>query len=143
MKRHAAEVGPRPGVTKHQSWIRLEGNMELLDTPGILWPRFDDQEIGMKLALVGSIKDELVGEYRMALFLLQYCVLHYPQPLQERYQLVDMAMEPLALLGEIAQKRGCVKSHQEIDLERAAKILLQDFRGGKLPGISLEFPMET
>ncbi len=139
--RKSAVTGDRPGVTKGKQWIRLNNNFELLDTPGILWPKFDDAEVGLKLAYTGAIKDEIMDTEELACNLLLFLKENYPDALSDRYKMTDieglMGYELLELLGK---KRGFIVSGGEIDTERAAGILLDEFRGAKLGNISLERP---
>lgn len=139
----SAITGDRPGVTKGKQWIRLPNSFELLDTPGILWPKFEDVSVGEKLAFTGAIKDEIMDLEEIASRLLEVLKVKYPQKLTERYKMTgfeDMTgYEMLELLG---RKRGFVVSGGEIDTERAAKILLDEFRGAKLGRISLESPSD-
>jgi ribosome biogenesis GTPase A len=139
----SAITGDRPGVTKGKQWIRLPNSFELLDTPGILWPKFEDVAVGEKLAFTGAIKDEIMDLEEIAMRLLEVLRAKYPQKLTERYKMTDFqdlgGYEMLELLG---RKRGFVVSGGEIDTERAAKILLDEFRGAKLGRISLECPAD-
>ena len=139
----SAITGDRPGVTKGKQWIRLPNSFELLDTPGILWPKFEDVAVGEKLAFTGAIKDEIMDLEEIAMRLLEVLREKYPQKLTERYKMTDFdelgGYEMLELLG---RKRGFVVSGGEIDTERAAKILLDEFRGAKLGRISLECPAD-
>ncbi|MBF0288954.1 MAG: ribosome biogenesis GTPase YlqF, partial [SAR324 cluster bacterium] len=138
--RHAAATGPNPGVTRHQKWIKLGKDVELLDTPGILWPKLDQVETGWGLAITGAIKDKIVGEERLSLFLIQYLQSHYPLILEAHYQLGSACDVPVKILEALAWKRGCLIPGGEPDLTRAAKLLLQDFRAGKLGQVSFETP---
>lgn len=136
-----AKTGNKPGVTKGKQWIKLNKNLELLDTPGILWPKFEDQLIGMKLAFIGSINDEILLTDELALDLIQYIMPKYGTLLKERYSLEQMDT-PLEVLSGVAQNRRCFKKGEELDLEKAAGMLVDDFRSGKLGRISLEWPEE-
>ncbi|MCI9197565.1 MAG: ribosome biogenesis GTPase YlqF [Lachnospiraceae bacterium] len=130
-------TGDRPGVTKGKQWIRLDKNVELLDTPGILWPKFDDPQVGERLAMIGSVKDEVLDLDELSLRLIAYLMEAYPKILQERY-CVEEDREPVDMLGAIAQERNCLKKGGELDYGKAARLLLEDFRGGKLGRITLE-----
>ena len=130
-------TGDRPGVTKGKQWIRLDKNVELLDTPGILWPKFDDPQVGERLAMIGSVKDEVLDLDELSLRLIAYLMEAYPKILQERY-CVEEDREPDNMLGAIAQERNCLKKGGELDYGKAARLLLEDFRGGKLGRITLE-----
>ena len=137
----SAITGDRPGVTKGKQWIRLPNSFELLDTPGILWPKFEDVSVGEKLAFTGAIKDEIMDIEEIALRLLEVLRDKYPEKLTERYKMTDFEEMPgYEMLELLGRKRGFVVSGGEIDTERAAKILLDEFRGAKLGRISLENP---
>ncbi len=135
--RAAAKTGDKPGVTKGKQWIRLNKNVELLDTPGILWPKFDDREVGMKLALVGSMRDEITDRGELAAWLIQYLKSDYPDALKIRYE-ADEASDTEGVLNQIALRRGCLKAGGGADLEKASKTLIDDFRSGRLGQITLE-----
>ena len=134
-----AKTGNKPGVTKGKQWIRLNKNVELLDTPGILWPKFEDQEVGLKLAFIGSIKDEILQTEELAAELVKFLNRSYPGVLEEKYQ-IGTSEDPYAVLGEIAQSRHCLTKGSGYDTEKAAEILLDDFRNGHLGRITLETP---
>ncbi|MDY3248799.1 MAG: ribosome biogenesis GTPase YlqF [Candidatus Choladocola sp.] len=134
-----AKTGNRPGVTKGKQWIRLNKSVELLDTPGILWPRFEDQLVGLKLAVIGSIRDELLQTEELALWLLRYIREHYPGSLLERYQTEEVGQET-ALLEQIAFQRGCRLKGDLPDCAKAAALIIDDYRSGRLGRITLEFP---
>lgn len=139
--RKSAITGDRPGVTKGKQWIRLDNGIEMLDTPGILWPKFEDVEVGKKLAFTGAIKDEIMDIEELACHLLVFFRDNYPERLTERYKMTDFEdMEPYDMLTLLGKKRGFVVSGGEIDTERAAKILLDEFRGARLGNITLEKP---
>lgn len=139
--RACAKTGNKPGVTKGKQWIRLNKNVELLDTPGILWPRFDDRSTGERLALIGSINDDILNISELSLKLIEYLKENYAGLLNKRYQ-ADEAKTPLEILNDIAANRNCKSKGDELDLEKAARILTDDFREGRLGRISLEFPEE-
>lgn len=134
-----AKTGNKPGVTKGKQWIRLNKNVELLDTPGILWPKFEDQQVGLNLAFIGSIKDELYNIYELSLLLLDYLIKNYPEAVADFYD-IENSDSNNELLERIAVKRGCIKSGAEYDLDKAAKCLVDDFRNGRIGKISLEIP---
>ena len=134
-----AKTGNKPGVTKGKQWIRLNKNVELLDTPGILWPKFEDQEVGLKLAFIGSIKDEILQTEELAAELIRYLNRSYPGVLEEKYA-VSEKEDPYQTLREIAENRHCLVRGSELDTEKASGILLDDFRGGRLGRITLEAP---
>ena len=137
--RACTKSGNKPGVTKGKQWIKLNKNIELLDTPGILWPKFEDQTVGLKLALIGSIRDEILNQDEMAIELIEYLKNHYPGILEKRYQ-VEEAKDRVEILNQIAENRNCRMKGNELDYEKAARILLEEFRNGKLGRISLETP---
>lgn len=136
-----AETGDRPGVTRTKQWIRLSDGLELLDTPGILPPKFEDQQVAVNLAYTGAIRDEIMEVELLAYSLLEYLRDNYTEKLCERYKLNDISdLEGHELLELIGRKRGCVISGGEIDTERAANILLDELRGCKIGKITLEKP---
>lgn len=134
-----AKTGNKPGVTKGKQWIRLNKNVELLDTPGILWPKFEDQKVGLHLAMIGSINDEILNTEELALELLTK-VRSFKQGLIENRYGVDENGSTVELLYRIAKVRGCLKKGEEADTVKASGIILDDFRSGKLGRISLEHP---
>ncbi|MGN0271642.1 MAG: ribosome biogenesis GTPase YlqF [Lachnospiraceae bacterium] len=134
-----AKTGNKPGVTKGKQWIRLNKSVELLDTPGILWPKFEDQSVGLRLALIGSIKDEILNIDELALALIELLKEYYSGVLTERYG-VDEKQATADILMEIAKNRNCIKAGNELDYSKAAVLLLDEFRSGKLGEITLEFP---
>ena len=136
--RACAKTGNKPGVTRGAQWVRLNKQVELLDTPGILWPKFEDPAVGLKLALIGSIREEVLNTEELSLELLRYLNEHYAELLQARYELKEK--EEMKQLFEIAGKRGCLKKGGDPDTQKAAAILLEEFRSGKLGCITLEMP---
>lgn len=140
--RAKTQTGNRPGVTKAQQWIRLKGTMELLDTPGILWPKFDQPEVGFRLAASGAIKAENLPREEVALELIAFLLKRYPTLILQRYRLASQELEALECFEEIAQQRGCLQKGGVIDWEKAADIVLQDFRSGRIGRISLEAPCD-
>lgn len=141
--RKSAVTGDRPGVTRGQQWIRLKNGFEILDTPGILWPKFEDSAVGEKLAFTGAIKDEILDTEYIAVKLMSFLGKNYPEALAERYKMQDFdGLDGYELLRLMGKKRGFVISGGEIDTERAAKILLDEFRGAKLGRITLEMPQD-
>lgn len=134
-----AKTGNKPGVTKGKQWIRLNKTLELLDTPGILWPKFEDQEVGKRLAFIGSIKDEILNLEELSLELLDYIRTNYPGLLNIRYGIEEEGT-PVSLLEAVADKRKCLIRGQEIDYAKAAGIVMEEFRNGKIGRITLEFP---
>ena len=142
----SAKTGNKPGVTRGKQWIRLNKNLELLDTPGILWPKFEDRQVGVNLALTGAIRQELLEEQELSLELLDFLQREYPALLKERYDPEgsewEFPMDSAKLLGEIALSRNLLKTGGEPDWQRASKMVLDDFRNGKTGRISLETPPE-
>lgn len=138
-KKACTKTGNKPGVTKGKQWIRLNKDVELLDTPGILWPKFEDQTVGLRLAFIGSIKDELFNIYELSILLLDYLRENYPEAVPSYYE-IEEAEDSAGQLGLIAARRGCMKAGGAYDVDKAAKCLVDDFRAGKLGAISLEMP---
>ena len=140
--RKAAETGPAPGVTKHQDWIKLGSDVELLDTPGILWPKIKDRETGLRLAITGAIKDSIVGTSQLSIYLIGILKEKIPYKLQKFYQLTneDLALFPEDILQKIAVNRGCLKRGGTVDQPRTENLVLRDFRQGKLGRLSFDYP---
>lgn len=146
VKKKSAEVGNRPGVTKQKQWVRISNNIELLDTPGVLWPKFENKDVSLKLAYTGTIKDEVLDKLDIAYNLLQYLEKNNKKELFDRYKLTDEKInsiiseedETIKLMNLIAQKRGAIISGGEIDYEKVSSIILNDFRSGKIAKITLE-----
>lgn len=144
--RSVALTGDRPGVTKGQQWIKVGPEMELLDTPGILWPRFEDQNVGYRLAVTGAIKEQILNVEDVAFFAIKYLSRYYWPKLQERYDLKEAPKnfeepdEIVAIMEEIGRKRGCIVSGGRVDLEKASSVMLRELRAGKLGKFSMEEP---
>ena len=155
--RKSTKTGDRPGVTKGKQWLTLENGMQLLDTPGILWPKFEDPNVGMNLAFCGSIKDEILDVPTLAMELIKVLTVRYPELLRERYKLEELLGEgdespetgypietetdaALANMHQMAMKRGCILPGKRIDYERIGKLLLDEFRAAKIGRITLEWP---
>lgn len=136
--RKSTQTGDRPGVTKGKQWLSLPGNMQLLDTPGILWPKFEDPEVGLNLAFCGSIKDEILDVASLALELISLLQRDYPELLAQRYKLEGLPQTPLETMEAAARKRGCILPGKKIDYERIARVVLDEFRSGKIGKITLE-----
>lgn len=132
-----AKTGNKPGVTKGKQWIRLNKGVELLDTPGILWPKFEDQEVGIRLAFVGSIKDDILNMEELALKLISYLQTNYQGMLEKRYGISEEGTA-LEILEGIARVRGCLRKGEELDYAKASGVLFDDFRAGKIGRITLE-----
>ncbi|WP_055667836.1 ribosome biogenesis GTPase YlqF [Desnuesiella massiliensis] len=139
-KNNIAKTGDRPGVTKSKQWIKTKLGIELLDTPGILWPKFEDEEVALNLAFTGAIKDEIMNTEDLALKLVERLQKDYGDRIKERYKIDDLDEEPINNLDLIAKKRGAIASGGSIDYNRVSIMLLDEFRGGKLGKISLEKP---
>lgn len=136
-----AKTGNKPGVTKGKQWIKLNKNVELLDTPGILWPKFEDQMVGLRLAIVGSIKDEILNIDELASELVKYLHTEYPRILERRFA-IEESDDPVETIKHIAESRGCIVRGGELDFTKAAGILMEELRNGKIGRISLEKPVE-
>ncbi|AVQ39332.1 ribosome biogenesis GTPase YlqF [Clostridium botulinum] len=139
-KNSIAKVGDRPGVTKSKQWIKTKMDIELMDTPGVLWPKLDSEIVQLNLAFTGAIKDEIMDIETLALRLVERLQDKYPERLMKRYKLEALEENPLDNLDNIGRKRGALISKGEIDYNRISVILLDEFRGGKLGAISLEDP---
>ena len=140
--RACTKTGNKPGVTKGKQWIRLNKGVELLDTPGILWPKFEDQSVGLKLAMIGSIKDDILNVEELSLELLKKLHAMYPQLLKERYSIED-GEDAFAMLTQIAINRNCIQKGNEPDYNKASAILMEEFRNGKIGRITLEYPQDN
>ncbi|MFB0847265.1 ribosome biogenesis GTPase YlqF [Paenibacillus oleatilyticus] len=144
--RKIAATGDKPGVTKGQQWIKVGTEMELLDTPGILWPKFEDQSVGLRLAATGAIKEEILQVEEVALFAMRYLTEHYAQSVKERFGVDEIPQDPadtdaiVALMEAVGRKRGALMSGGRVDLEKASLAILRELRAGKLGRISLETP---
>ena len=141
--RKSAKAEDRPGVTRTKQWVPVDKTLELLDTPGILWPKFEDSGVGVRLAFTGAIRDEVVDIEELAMRLMDYLGKNYPKAIEERYKLtVAEEDDGYALLKKAGRKRGFLISGGEVDTERMSRILLDEFRGGKLGRFTLELPPE-
>lgn len=163
-KKACAKTGNKPGVTKGKQWIKVNPTLELLDTPGILWPKFEDQSVGMKLAFIGSINDEILIMQEMAVDLLMFLGREYPKLLEERYgftyaeleagseapekgqdahpELTEEKNTAIACLAQIARVRKCFDKGEALNYDKAAALLIDDFRSGRIGRITLEYPAE-
>ncbi|ELC8409258.1 ribosome biogenesis GTPase YlqF [Clostridium perfringens] len=139
-KNNIAKTGDRPGVTKNKQWLKTKLGIELMDTPGVLWPKFEDEIVGLNLAFTGAIKDEIMDTEELALKLVERLQETNPEELMTRYKLTELHENPLDNLDAIARKRGAIMSGNQIDYNRIAGIILDEFRGGKIGKISLEKP---
>ncbi len=134
------KTGNKPGVTKGKQWIKISKQIELLDTPGILWPKFEDQVVGLRLAFIGSIREEILNIGDLSIELIKFLLEHYATTLRERYSVPTDITEPIQVLEQIATVRACKIKGGDFDLNKAASILVDDFRDGRLGNITLEFP---
>lgn len=136
-----AKTGNKPGVTKGKQWIRLNKSVELLDTPGILWPKFEDQAVGLKLALIGAIRDDIMNLEELAAELISFLRTAYPGVLASKYNIRE-SEDSYACLSEIAESRKCIGNGGVLDIGKASSLFLDDFRNGKIGRITLEFVKE-
>ena len=142
-KRKSAKAGNRPGVTRGKQWVSVDAGLELLDTPGILWPKFEDETTGIHLAFTGAVKDEIMDLETLACHLIELLARRYPQALAERYKLeADPGLPGWELLELCGKKRGFRISGGEVDTERMAKVLLDEYRSGKLGNLTFETPQD-
>ncbi|NMA49263.1 MAG: ribosome biogenesis GTPase YlqF [Tissierellia bacterium] len=140
VKKKSAKTGNRPGITKTTQWIKSKGDILLLDTPGILWPKFEDKQVGINLAFTGAIKDEILDTETLALKLIQKLLSINPKLIQERYKIQVLNKTPLEVMEEIAFKRGALLKRGEPDYEKTSRIILEEFRKGIIGRLSLEYP---
>jgi ribosome biogenesis GTPase A len=139
-KSKKAKVEDRPGVTRTKQWVKLGDNVEMLDMPGVLWPKFEDQDVARRLAFTGAVKDDILDVEALASFLLENLVEHYSSALKERYKIETDITEGYELLQRVGRKRGMLISGGEVNTERAAITVLDEYRSGKLGKITLEMP---
>lgn len=149
-KNSRLEVGNKPGVTKKKQWIRVNEKIELLDTPGVLWPKFENEQVALNLSFTGTIKDDVLEKTEVAYQLLKLLLEEYRKNVEERYKISEEYIEQILsnpgpenvniykIMQQIGKKRGCIVSGGEIDDEKTAKVILDDFRSGKLGKITLE-----
>ncbi len=138
-KKACTKTGNKPGVTKGKQWIKLNKGVELLDTPGILWPKFEDQQVGLKLAFIGSINDQIIDSTELAMELIKFLNKHYTTAIKEYYN-IEVSEDAFETLNRIADARKCLKKGNELDYDKAALLLLDDFRAARLGKIVLEWP---
>lgn len=136
--KHIAKTGDTPGVTKAQQWIKVGKELELLDTPGILWPKFEDEEVGFKLATTGAIKDTILNLQDVAVYALRFLATYYPERLKERYALSDIPEDIVVLFDEIGKRRGCLAAGGVVDYDKVAELVLRDIRTEKLGRLSFD-----
>ncbi|MFC4387381.1 ribosome biogenesis GTPase YlqF [Gracilibacillus marinus] len=135
-----AKTGDRPGVTKQQQWIKVKKDFELLDTPGILWPKFEDEVVGLRLAAIGTIKDQLLPMDEIATFILRYIQSNYPSIMKERYEVEEELTDIVGIFTKIGKRRGCLEAGGHVNFDKTAEIIVQDLRNSRLGPISLEHP---
>ena len=140
VRKSTAKTGNKPGVTRGNQWIRLNKSIELLDTPGILWPKFDDEQVGIRLALVGSINDEVLNLQELACEGIRYMKERYPEQLYARYEGIEELSDAFAILNQIAVARNLLRKGGEPDADKASRVFLEDLRSGRLGRITLEAP---
>jgi ribosome biogenesis GTPase A len=139
-KKNIAQTGNRPGVTKAQQWIKVGKELELLDTPGILWPKFEDQEVGLKLALTGAIKDTILNLQDITIYGLRFLEKAYPERLQERYKLEGIPDEIVEVFDQIGKLRGCLMSGGEVDYDKVSELVIREIRTELLGPLTFEKP---
>ncbi|MBC2046718.1 ribosome biogenesis GTPase YlqF [Listeria booriae] len=142
VKKNIAKTGNKPGVTKAQQWIKVGKTLELLDTPGILWPKFEDQRVGYKLALTGAIKDDLLHMEEVAGFGLRFLEEHYPEKLQSWLQIENLPEDITEILALVAERRGIFDRYRDPDYSRAAELLVREMRQEKMGRVSFDFPSD-
>lgn len=136
----AAKTGDRPGITQHQLWIKVNKDFDLLDTPGILWPKFEDQSVGYRLAAIGTIKDQILALQDIVVYVIRYLQEHYPGLLEERYGVPKEMDDMLEVFEVIGKKRGALEGGGEVDFDKVSDLFLRDLRTGRLGKITLEIP---
>ncbi|KEO82897.1 ribosome biogenesis GTPase YlqF [Tumebacillus flagellatus] len=141
-KKTIAKTGDRPGVTQDQQWIKVGKDFELLDTPGILWPKFEDQRVGLRLAATGAIKEEILDTEPVAIYIVQLMNERYRGVLESRYNLESLPDDPREAIETIGRKRGFLRQGNVVDMEATWKLLIREFRGGQFGRLSLESPSE-
>jgi len=141
-KKNLAKTGNMPGVTKAQQWIKVGKELELLDTPGILWPKFEDQSVGYKLALTGAIKDTIINMEDLAVYGLRFLAEHYPKRLEERYQISEVDEDLVKTFDHIGKLRRAIISGGEIDYDQVAELVVRDIRGEHLGKLSFDIVEE-
>ncbi|MGM9927495.1 MAG: ribosome biogenesis GTPase YlqF [Bacillus sp. (in: firmicutes)] len=139
-KKNIAKTGNTPGVTKAQQWIKVGKELELLDTPGILWPKFEDQEVGQRLAVTGAIKDTILNQQELAVYALRFLEREYPEALKERYQLTEIPEDIVELFDMIGKNRGVLASRATIDYDKTAELVIREVRAERLGRLTFEVP---
>ena len=141
-KKNIARTGNTPGVTKAQQWIKVGKELELLDTPGILWPKFEDPEVGLKLALTGAIKDAILNLHDVAIYALQFLKVQYPHRLKERFHLEEFPDDMVAFFDQIGKQRGYLLGKGEVDYDKVTEIIIREIRTEKMGPLSFERPVQ-
>ena len=141
-KKNIARTGNTPGVTKKQQWIKVEREIELLDTPGILWPKFEDQQVGYKLALTGAIKDAVINMEDLAVYGLNFLQDHYPKRMEERYQIKEVSKDLVETFDHIGKLRRCFTNGTEIDYDQVSELIVRDVRNQNLGRLTFDFVEE-
>ncbi|EKF37442.1 ribosome biogenesis GTPase YlqF [Bacillus xiamenensis] len=139
-KRNIAKTGDRPGITTSQQWVKVGKELELLDTPGILWPKFEDEQVGLRLAVTGAIKDSIINLQDVAVYALRFLEEHYPERLKKRYDLADIPEDTVELFDAIGTKRGCLMSGGFINYDKTTEIIIRDIRTEKFGPLTFEKP---
>ena len=139
-KRNTAKVGNKPGVTKQKQWIKVTNEIELMDTPGMLWPKLENKDFAMHLAFVGTIGENAIDKEEIAYYLLEYLIKNYPEKITERFNIELKEKETMEVLEEIARKRGAIISGGNINMQKVSDIILNEFQNGKLGRITIELP---
>jgi ribosome biogenesis GTPase A len=142
-KKNIAKTGNTPGVTKAQQWIKVGKELELLDTPGILWPKFEDQEVGMKLAITGAIKDTLLNLQDLTVYSLRFLEKAYPERLKDRYKLTEIPEDVVAVFDHIGMLRGCLMGGGLVDYDKVAELVIREIRSEKFGRLSFESPKDN
>jgi ribosome biogenesis GTPase A len=141
-KKNIAKTGNTPGVTKSQQWIKVGKELELLDTPGILWPKFEDQEVGLKLAVTGAIKDTILNLEDLAVYALRILEKRYPDRLEERYKLTAIPDDLVELYDHVGKLRGCLAGGGQVDYDKVSELVVREIRSEKFGRVSLESPSD-
>lgn len=142
LAKNIAKTGDRPGITTSQQWVKVGKELELLDTPGILWPKFEDELVGLRLAITGAIKDTIINLQDVAVFGLRFLEEHYPDRLKERYGLQEIPEDIAALFDAIGEKRGCLMGGGMVDYDKTTEVIIRDIRTEKFGRLSFETPSE-
>ncbi len=139
-KKNIAKTGNTPGVTKAQQWIKVGKELELLDTPGILWPKFEDQEVGLKLALTGAIKDAILNLHDVAIYAIRFLEQNYPHRFKERFHIEEFPEDIIEFFNIIGKQRGCLLGKGEIDYDKVTELIIREIRTEKMGALSFERP---